>query len=92
MAAAKYDAGVNSPRVFNVGAGKGVSLNQLIEALRQVVRRPIEVKYTGGRPEDVPANVLDISLAKQLLNWQPEVSLIDGLTKTWNWLQPRQLV
>ncbi|HEY9712293.1 MAG TPA: NAD-dependent epimerase/dehydratase family protein [Chroococcales cyanobacterium] len=91
VCAAQCALAKNEPRVFNVGAGRGYSLNQLIDAIKDVVQKPVEVRYTEGRPEDVPANVLDISRAKQYLNWQPEISLNEGLTRTWSWLQGLQL-
>lgn len=85
--AANYQPGPQDPRVFNVGAGEGYSLNQLIDAMRQVCDTSVDVKYTPGRPEDVPANVLDISKARQWLNWEPKVGLHEGLSRTWRWLR-----
>lgn len=84
---AHYQAQANAPRLFNIGAGAGISLNQLVEAMRGVVDVPVEVRYTPGRPEDVPANVLDITRAKHHLQWSPNVELKQGLTKTWHWLK-----
>jgi UDP-glucose 4-epimerase len=86
LKAAYYQAPDRGPRVFNVGAGEGYSLNQLVEAMRQVCDKPVEVKYTPSRPEDVPANVLDIARAQQWLDWKPQTELKDGLAKTWKWL------
>ena len=43
--------------------------------------------YTGRRDFDVPVNLLDISLAKETLQWQPEHSLRQGLAKTIQWIQ-----
>lgn len=92
IAAAKYQPQADSPRVFNVGAGRGYSLNQLIEAMRDAIESKITVNYTPGRPEDVPINVLDIKRAESLLNWHPKVELRDGLSRTWNWLKSIQPV
>jgi UDP-glucose 4-epimerase len=89
---ASYVATPNGPRIFNVGAGRGYSLNQLIEAMRKTLNVEIDVKYTGGRPEDVPSNVLDISAAKNALGWKPVVDLETGLARTWTWLQSLQPV
>ncbi|HEY9778044.1 MAG TPA: NAD-dependent epimerase/dehydratase family protein [Planktothrix sp.] len=87
LKAAQYQAGANDPRVFNVGAGGGHSLNQLIEIMRDVCDLPVEVKYTPGRPEDVPANVLDITQAKKWLQWEPKMQIHEGLSRTWSWLK-----
>jgi len=92
IAAAKYQPGPKDQRVFNIGEGTGISLNELIEAIKQVVDKPVEVKYTPGRPVDVPANVLDITRAKEALKWQPEMELKEGLTRTWKWINSLSLV
>ncbi len=91
LEAVRYQAPAGGPRVFNVGAGRGYSLNQLVEAIREVVKTKVEVRYTPARPEDVPENVLDITRAQQILGWQPKVPLHEGLSRTWLWLKSLQL-
>lgn len=84
---ASYKPADGNPRVFNIGAGRGYSLNQLIAAMRKVLNVEVDVRYTPGRPEDVPSNVLDITRATAELGWQPKVKLEEGLARTWEWLQ-----
>jgi UDP-glucose 4-epimerase len=91
LQAAAYQAPPAGPRLFNIGAGQGFSLNQLVDAMREVVDVKVDVRYTPSRPEDVPANVLDITRAKTVLGWQPKVDLHDGLSRTWAWLKSLQL-
>jgi UDP-glucose 4-epimerase len=62
-------------KIFNVGSGLGRSINQIaadIERLfpNTVVRRI----YRDSRPVDVPANVFDIGLIEQEMNWSPKVA------------------
>ncbi len=90
LLAARYKPPENGLRVFNIGAGRGYSLNKLIEHMQQVVETKIEVVYTPGRPEDVPANVLDIKRAQTFLGWQPKIELHEGLSRTWRWLKSIQ--
>jgi UDP-glucose 4-epimerase len=92
IAAAEYQPGEDGPRIFNIGAGQGVSLNQLVEEIRQVVDEPVKVQYTSGRPVDVPSNVLDINRAREILNWSPRVSLSHGLQRTWKWVTSLHVV
>ena len=51
------------------------------------VARNFHVEFTPGRRLDVPVNCLDIRRAKDELNWQPGVSLEDGISRTWEWLK-----
>lgn len=73
-------------RIFNIGSGTGVSLNELLAAIGTVLRKTPHVEYRPSRKIDVPANVLDISLARRALQWQPTVNLLDGLRSTAEFL------
>ncbi|HIN65547.1 MAG TPA: NAD-dependent epimerase/dehydratase family protein, partial [Candidatus Obscuribacterales bacterium] len=84
--AAEYQAGRNDPRVFNIGAGRGYSLNEIVAEIKKNIDRPVNVNYTPARAVDVPANVLDIKLAQKHLNWTPEIELAAGLRQTWEWI------
>ncbi|HEY9867923.1 MAG TPA: NAD-dependent epimerase/dehydratase family protein [Candidatus Obscuribacterales bacterium] len=92
LKAAEYEPGGDGPRVFNIGAGRGYSLNQIVAAIREVVDAPVEVAYTPGRTLDVPSNVLDITVAREKLGWSPRVELPEGLERTWKWLRSLSLV
>lgn len=94
--AAQYEPAAGQPRVFNIGFGKGYSLNQIVDEIRNVVDMKVEVNYTPARQVDVAANVLDIGRAERELEWQPQVTLRDGLLRTWQWMKtikkPERLV
>ena len=66
-------------RIFNIGGGQGASLNELIEMIRQLVGQPVSCRYLAGRACDVPVNILNISRAASFLEWQPQVSLREGM-------------
>jgi UDP-glucose 4-epimerase len=77
--AAAFDG---EPRLFNIGSGVGTSLTQLIGEIEGLLGRPVPVEYAPARPLDVPANVLDASLARRHLGWTPRTSLAEGLRRT----------
>jgi UDP-glucose 4-epimerase len=68
--------------IFNIGSGAGVSINYLIETIQNFLNRNIVIEYKSSRAFDVTANVLDINLAKNELNWIPRTSFVDGINKT----------
>jgi UDP-glucose 4-epimerase len=84
---AEYEGGHNKPHVFNVGYGRGYSLNEIVAEIKRVVDMPVEVRYTPARSVDVPSNILDISRAARHLEWQPQVGLAEGLTNSWSWIK-----
>ena len=73
-------------RVFNIGSGQGVSLNELMDTIEGLLRRPVARTYAEGRRFDVPVSVLDVSRAAAELEWVPRISLAEGLQRTLRWL------
>jgi UDP-glucose 4-epimerase len=75
--------------VFNIGSGRGHSINEIIDAIQCLMGRPVTVRRQSGRLIDVPRSILDISLAKTDMHWVPHTSLESGLAQTLTWLQAR---
>lgn len=74
-------------RIFNVGSGVGLSLNDLVAEIGRVLGRDVRHAHLPSRQFDVPANVLAISRAQAHLDWQPRMSLSAGLVSTLAWLR-----
>lgn len=72
--------------VFNIGAGRGHSLNEVLSAIEKVTGRTADRRYLPGRAFDVPASVLSIERAGKSLNWAPEVDFEHGLKRFADWL------
>ncbi len=79
----KIGANKSSDRIFNVGSGVGVSLNELISTIEIVVGKKAKVEYFSSRPSDVPINVLDCNKINNVLGWKARNNLMQGLLKTW---------
>jgi UDP-glucose 4-epimerase len=74
--------------VFNVGAGKQTSVNELFRLIRSLVGADhIEPIYAPPRPGDVRHSLADITKARQLLGYEPSVSLEEGLRITVEWFR-----
>lgn len=73
-------------KIFNIGSGTGSSLNELVESINDVSGFKLKVFYQKARPFDTPVSVLNIDRARTVLGWSPQVSLNEGLLKTWRWL------
>lgn len=84
----KVAAFEGTPRVFNLGSGRGTSLNELVAEIEKLLGRRIKVQHSGARALDVPANVLDASLAERCLGWRASTPLGEGLRRTCEWLRP----
>ena len=79
-------------RVFNVGAGHGRSLLDIIQAIESVSGRSLAVEFLPKRDMDVPCSVLDTSLAAQELGWHAKTPFPEGIRQTWAWISNRHLI
>jgi UDP-glucose 4-epimerase len=75
-----------APKIFNVGSGKGYSLNEILAACQTTSQQNPTVHYLEGRSFDVPVNILSIERVQAILNWTPSTSLETGIQATWAWL------
>ena len=73
-------------RIFNIGSGKGVSINKIIEIICQVTKSDKCVEYQAKRIFDVQEIYLDVRRARQQLNWCATTPLEDGIKKTWDFI------
>src|SRR5216110_1262115 len=77
-------------KVFNVGCGVRISLNQVLAALREITGKTLEAKYEPPREGDIRDSQADISQARELLGYSPQVSFEEGLARTFEWYQETQ--
>ena len=71
--------------VYNVGAGKGASLREILSLVEEISCRRANVRYLPSRGFDVRKVILDISKARQALDWEPRVNLSEGCRRYWQW-------
>ena len=72
----------------NLGSGKGYSIRELVETLHGFI--DFNYVFDAGKPSGFPRRVMDISLAKKLIGYNPTTSLLDGLKETWDWYVQNQ--
>lgn len=67
----------------NLGSGKGYSVRELVETLKEVV--DFEYKFDKTKPNGFPKRVMDITKARKTIGYEPKTTLKDGLQSTWDW-------
>lgn len=74
--------------VFNVGSGQQYTIREVAERMARVLGKQIPPEITGeARVGDIRHCTADISLARRVLGYQPEVDFDQGLTELARWLQ-----
>jgi UDP-glucose 4-epimerase len=75
--------------VLNVGTGAETSVVELYERIQRAAGVEREPEFAESRPGELQRSVLDASLAKRELGWEPQHSLDEGLAETWAWISSR---
>lgn len=71
---------------LNLGSDRMVSINTLAQMVSDAAAWPVELVHVDG-PQGVRGRNADIQQAKDWLDWQPKVSLEDGIRQTYRWLE-----
>ncbi|HEX6574058.1 MAG TPA: GDP-mannose 4,6-dehydratase [Gemmatimonadaceae bacterium] len=79
-------------RAFNVGTGVGTSVIDLAKLLQVAAGSDAEIVFAPKRPGEQQESFLDASKARNLLGWEPKVTLAEGLAKTFAWSEAQHPV
>ncbi|MGH3795033.1 MAG: NAD-dependent epimerase/dehydratase family protein [Pseudonocardiaceae bacterium] len=78
---AAWDSGYTGTAI--IGAGRSVTVLELVEAVRTVTGCALPVEHVPAKPGEMPAVIVDVSRARVQLGYRPSVSLADGLATVW---------
>ena len=82
LAAERYE----NIEVLNLGSGKGCSIRQLAEMVREAAGWAGQFVYDTARPDGAPKKILDTARMQAALGgWQPSVGLREGIAATVQW-------
>ena len=81
---------INLPKIIQVGPSYCTSIKELVTVLaNDVSKKNINIVYDTTKPEGDLGRCADFSIAQKYLDWQPQVTLLDGLTSTYNWIKDK---
>jgi len=72
---------------FNIGTGKGVSVNQLFAYLQEIIGFSMHANYGSPRPGDLRKNILDCRMAEEYMKWKAQYDIKKGLMETVEWFK-----
>lgn len=71
--------------IINLGSDRPAVLMDVVHLIEKLVGQKANIRYRPRHPADVPATWADISKARKLLDWEPQVTLEEGLQETCRW-------
>lgn len=72
---------------LNIGSDRVVSVDELADIIIRISGKEITKAHNLDRPQGVRERNADLTLARQVLGWEPQVSLEDGLERTYHWIE-----
>lgn len=70
---------------FNIGSDQMISINELVDIIENIAGTKVQRNYTEG-PLGVRGRNSHNQKIKHLLNWEPRITLNEGITRTFNWI------
>lgn len=71
---------------LNIGSDRSISINDLAKMVSRAANYPVIIKHVDG-PQGVRGRNSDNSQCKQVLGWEPQISLEDGIARTYAWIK-----
>jgi len=71
---------------INLGTDRAVSVNELVDIIADIAGVKVVKKYVDG-PQGVRGRNADLTKVKEVLGWEPKVSLEEGLARTYEWIE-----
>ncbi len=72
-------------QVINLGGDQPISMMRVIHKLEKIIGKKADIHQKAEAPADVRATWADITQAREILNWEPETGLDDGLKEAVAW-------
>lgn len=86
LAAKSFDQKVTG-KVFNIGGGNCVTVNELISTIGRISGKTPEIHYSEKQNGDVNDTLADAEKARSLLGWYPKIRIEQGLENYVNWIR-----
>src|SRR5271170_3686459 len=76
---------------INLGSSELVTINQLVDLAEAITGVKLERKYNLSAPKGVNGRNSDNTKIKEYLGWEPSIRLIEGLAKTYAWIESEMM-
>jgi GDP-D-mannose 3',5'-epimerase len=76
----------NFTEPLNLGQDRMVSINELAQLIASIAEIDLRIRHVAG-PQGVRGRNSDNTLLRKVLDWEPEISLEEGLAQTYSWIE-----
>lgn len=72
---------------LNLGQDRMITINELVDIVARIAGKTIRKRYDLSKPQGVRGRNSDNTLLRQVLRWEPQISLEEGLARTYHWIE-----
>jgi GDP-L-fucose synthase len=73
------------PQYLNLGIGRDYTVREFYETARRVIGIEVELEFDTTKPEGMQRKLMDSSLAREKLGWNPKIDSEEGIRMTYEW-------
>jgi len=77
-------------KIINLGGHEVLKINRLIQMLEERIGEKARITHTDFHPADIKTSQADIKLAGEILGWEPQVNLEEGVNRLVDWYKQEQ--
>lgn len=71
---------------LNIGSDRLVTIDELAQIIIEISGKNLTIKHDLSKPQGVRGRNADLTLIKSVIGWQPQISLEEGLRRTYEWI------
>jgi len=83
---------MDDPTPINLGTGEEIKIKDLVELIAKLCGFDGRIEWDATKPDGQPRRCLDVTRAKQLLDWQAAVGFEEGLRRTIEWFRAQDTI
>jgi nucleoside-diphosphate-sugar epimerase len=72
---------------LNLGTDRLVTINQLLDIVSEIAGKKLTKRHDLSKPQGVRGRNSDNTRLRQVLKWEPSISLEEGLSTTYHWIE-----
>ena len=81
------ELGKPRPPAVNIGSDEEITINALVKMIANIARKKVQIQHDLSKPQGVRSRSADLTSIKELLNWEPKISLRDTMEELYPWVE-----
>ena len=75
------------PPTVNIGSDEEITINELVNMIAKIAGKEVKLKHDLSKPQGVRSRSADLTIVKDLLDWEPKFSLRETMEELYSWVE-----